>query len=135
MTIPPEILIPAIVSMVLAFVAHFVSIMMQGRSNKHDFSVKTVDTLEKELSRARESLSTERKENRILADSNTDLRGIRYRLEADLEIAKEQIVDLRKKNEDANSEIKDLKESLFQTNAEIAFLKQRVEELEANLSD
>lgn len=135
MTIPPEILIPAIVSIVLAFVAHFVSIMMQGRSNKHDFSVKTVDTLEKELSRVRDSLAAERKENRILADSNTDLRGIRYRLEADLERAKEQIDELRQKNEESNTEIRDLKEKLFQTDAEVAFLKQRVEELESNLSE
>jgi len=135
MTIPPEILIPAIVSIILAFVAHFVSIMMQGRSNKHDFSVKTVDTLEKELSRVRDSLASERKENRILADSNTDLRGIRYRLEADLERAKEQIDELRQKNEESNTEIRDLKEKLFQTDAEVTFLKQRVEELESNLSE
>lgn len=135
MTIPPEILIPAIVSIVLAFVAHFVSIMMQGRSNKHDFSVKTVDTLEKELSRVRDSLSAERKENRILADSNTDLRGIRYRLEADLERAKEQIDELRQKNEASSTEIRDLKEKLFQTDAEVAFLKQRVGELEDSLSE
>ena len=135
MMIPPEIMFPAIISVILAVIAHFVSIMMQGRSNKHDFSVKTVDTLEKELSRVRESLATERKENRMLSESNTDLRGLRYRLEADLERAKEHIEDLRSKNDIANAEIKSLKESLFQTNAELELTKRRVTELEESVSD
>lgn len=135
MTIPTEILLPAVVSIILAIIAHFVSIMMQNRSNKHEFSIKTVGTIETELRRTREELESVRRENRVLNDSNTDLRGLRYRLEADLERAKETILERDSRIENANLEISSLKEDLFQAKSELELTKKRVTELEGLLSD
>lgn len=129
MTIPSEILIPAIVSVVLAIIAHFVSILMQGKSNKHDFKIRSFDTMENELAETRRILEAERRENRLLRESNTDLRGIKYRLEVDLNREKELRDDMEGRLSQASSELNEIKELLFQATAEIELLKKKNQEL------
>jgi ABC-type molybdate transport system ATPase subunit len=124
--IPPEILIPAISAGLIAALAHFVSVLMQGRSNKHDFTVKTFESVSKEL-------SEERKENKGLIDTNVNLRGEKYVLEATIQVTEAQRDAALRAAEDAEETIRSLKEKNFQLTTEVEALKKTCEKLTEEL--
>lgn len=133
--IPSEILIPAVSAVVLAFIAHVVTVLMQSKSNKHDFSIKTFESVSTDLDRRNKQLDDERKSGQELARANVDLRGEKYLLEARLEVLNGQLESSNKKVEELLGEKARLEERAFQLSVEVSSLKKRVQILEDKVKE
>lgn len=133
--VPPEILIPALSAIGLAALAHIVTILMQIRSNKHDFSMKTFETVTKELAEKNDELSDERKDNRELSTTNVQLLGEKYLLEANLQVMQTQRDTAREELLTLEADKKRLEERIFQLNTEVEVLKKTNEKLNQKIEE
>jgi chromosome segregation ATPase len=133
--VPPEILIPALSAIGLAALAHIVTILMQIRSNKHDFSMKTFESVTKELSDKNDELSDERKDNRELSATNVQLLGEKYLLEANLQVMQNQRDESREEVTELENDNRRLKEKIFQLNTEVEVLKKTNEKLTQKIEE
>jgi chromosome segregation ATPase len=133
--VPPEILIPALSAIGLAALAHIVTILMQIRSNKHDFSMKTFESVTKELSDKNDELSEERKDNRELSTTNVQLLAEKYLLEANLQVMQNQRDESREEVTELENDNRRLKEKIFQLNTEVEVLKKTNEKLTQKIEE
>jgi len=127
--IPQEILIPLIVSLVLAFVGHWVSVFMQRKANNHTLDLRSFDSMQKEIVDSRRDTDRERQRADALVGENLSLKSLNYRLDADLDRIRREKEALREEIEKLRGELSESKEEIFQLTAEVEWMKQKIIEL------
>jgi predicted RNase H-like nuclease (RuvC/YqgF family) len=146
MIIPSEILVPAIVAIVLAVIAHFVSLSMQKRASQHDFKIKSFDSVNKELADSRKETEQEREKYSVLNRENLSLSALNYRLIGEIESLKRDKEALKRDLEELKestaeqklstiTHTKEHKEEIFKLVGEIEWLKKRNKELEQKIEE
>lgn len=126
--ISSELILSGIISLIVGFSAHRFSVFLKSKENRHEFKLKTFESIEEENKDLR-------KENDLLKQTNLDLRGLNQRLDND-------IAELKRENEKQARELQILageifsyKEREYQLKSELEMVKRRNDAFSDRLSN
>lgn len=123
-----ELILSGIISLIIGFSANRFSLFLKSKENRHEFKIKTFESIEEENKDLR-------KENDMLKQTNLDLRGLNLRLENEIESLKRDNRKQAAEIERLSSEIFNFREREYQLRSELELVKKRNDAFSDRLSN